>query len=112
VIEAASTATTEGRRRAMVAASVQQRLVRPAQLRSVVEQWLTLPHRAVILETIDDVEGGAHSLPELEWSRGLRRVGLPEPSRQRIVRRPAVATTWTRSSTRGWSPWRSTGRAT
>jgi hypothetical protein len=41
----------------------------------------------LLLETITDVEGGAHSLPELQWSRGIRRAGLPEPERQGIVQR-------------------------
>jgi hypothetical protein len=43
----------------------------------------TLPGRRLVLETIDDAAGGAHSLPELELLRGLRAAGLPEPARQR-----------------------------
>lgn len=46
-----------------------------------------LPRRALVLQTICDVEGGSRSLPEIEFLRGLRRAGLPTPTRQRVVRR-------------------------
>jgi hypothetical protein len=65
---------------------VQQRLVSEKDLRDVVRLFPTLPRRALILETIGDVGGGAHSLPELDWNHGIRRAGLPAPSRQRKVR--------------------------
>ncbi|MGH8970565.1 MAG: DUF559 domain-containing protein [Actinomycetes bacterium] len=85
-VDAASLATTDGRARAVIAAVVQQGLVRPADLRLAVLADPTLPGRALILETVGDVAGGAHSLPELEWNRGLRQIGLPTPTRQRKVR--------------------------
>ena len=47
-----------------------------------------MSRRALIIETIADVEGGSQSLPELEYLRGIRRAGLPTPTRQRIVKRP------------------------
>jgi hypothetical protein len=87
IVDAASTATTDGRRRALIAAAVQQGLTSAPLLRAVGKRLRTLPHRALILETIDDVEGGSHSLPELDWIQGIRRVGLPEPTRQRKLRR-------------------------
>lgn len=47
----------------------------------------TLPGRRLILETISDAQGGAHSLPEQRYLRCLRRAGLPEPRRQRVLQR-------------------------
>lgn len=41
----------------------------------------------LILETLDDVAGGSHSLPELEWLSAIRRGGLPEPTSQQLVPR-------------------------
>ena len=66
---------------------VQQRLVQPAALRRNAASRPTLPRRALILETVADVAGGSHSLPELEYLDGLRRTGLPMPVRQKVVRR-------------------------
>ncbi len=40
----------------------------------------------LILETLDDVEGGSQSLPELEYVRGLRRHRLGLRTRQRVVK--------------------------
>jgi hypothetical protein len=86
IVDGASLANSDGRCRAIIAASVQQRLVRPAELLVVAQARKTLARRALIIETIGDVEGGSQSLPELEYLRGVRRVGLPVPTRQRIVR--------------------------
>ncbi len=90
VVEAASASARRApnRTRAILAASVQQRLVRSRDLATYAVSRTTLPGRRLVLETTDDVAGGAHSLPEVQFSRGLRRAGLPEPSRQRRVRRP------------------------
>lgn len=88
VLDHARSAVTEDEARAVVAAAVQQRLTTPARLR---DEMSTRPRakRSVLLrEVLDDVEGGAQSLPELEWSRLLRRWGLPAPDRQVKVRRP------------------------
>jgi hypothetical protein len=88
VVEMASAAHADNRTRAVIAAAVQQRLVRPADLSRVVEARPTLPKRLLIRETIADVAGGAHSLPELDYARALRRARLPAPTRQRKVCRP------------------------
>lgn len=87
IVDAASLAQIDGRCRAIIAAAVQQRLVLPQELRTIAVERRTLPRRRLILETIDDVEGGAHSLPEITFSRAVRRVGLPEPVRQQVVQR-------------------------
>ena len=85
VVESASHVAIDrpGRARALIAAAVQQRLVRPQDLRAFATARRTLPGRRLVLETISDAAGGAHSLPELEFLRGLRAAGLPEPARQR-----------------------------
>jgi hypothetical protein len=85
VVESASQVAIErpGRARALIAGAVQQRLVRPQDLRAFATARRTLPGRRLVLETINDAAGGAHSLPELEFLRGLRAAGLPEPARQR-----------------------------
>lgn len=89
VVESASDVvrTQPGRARAMLAAAVQQKLVRGDDLRVVAAGRRTLPGRRLILETISDAQGGAHSLPEMRLMRGLRRAGLPEPRRQRRLQR-------------------------
>jgi hypothetical protein len=89
VVESASNLSIGGpnRARALIAAAVQQHLVRPQELRSFAAGRLTLPGRRLLLETIDDAAGGAHSLPELEYLRALRATGLPEPTRQRKLQR-------------------------
>jgi hypothetical protein len=87
-VDAAARQPTDGTCRAVIAAVVQQGLVRADDLRAYPQWVLTVSRRRLILETIDDVAGGAQSLPEIEWSRGIRRVGLPEPTRQRVVKHP------------------------
>ena len=42
-------------------------------------------NRALLLRTLDDVEGGSHSVRELQFLRTVRRAGLPAPVRQ-VVR--------------------------
>ena len=87
VMESASGAAIRqpNRARAIVVAAVQQRLVRPADLRDFVLGRRTLPGRRLLLECCDDAEGGSHSLPELDYRRGLRRAGLPLPRQQRVM---------------------------
>lgn len=75
------------RARAIIAAAVQQRLVRPPDLHAFGTVRRTLPGRRLLLETIADAAGGSHSLPEIDFLRGLSRAGLPTPTRQRRVRR-------------------------
>ena len=88
VLELAATSASDARTRAVLAATVQQRLLRPADLATCLAAHATLPKRGLIRETIEDTAGGAHSLPELDYARALGRAGLPSPTRQRKVRRP------------------------
>ena len=87
-IDAASDARSERACRTILAMCVQQRLVSPGRLRPMVVERRNLPRRRLILETLGDLEGGAHSLAEQDFLRSLRRAGLPLPTRQRAVRRP------------------------
>lgn len=89
LVDAASWASTDLRARAILAAGVQQRLARPGDLREVVETLTRLRRRSLILETINDVEGGSHSTYELDFLRMCRRFHLPLPDRQ--VRRADTA---------------------
>jgi hypothetical protein len=86
-VDAASEARSERACRIILAMCVQQRLVDPGRLRAMVVDRRNLPRRKLILETLGDLEGGAHSLPEQDFLRSLRRAGLPLPVRQRVVRR-------------------------
>ena len=86
-VDAASDARSERACRTILAMCVQQRLVSPQRLRALVVDRRNLPRRALILETLADLEGGSHSLPEQDYLRALRRARLPLPTRQRVVRR-------------------------
>jgi len=72
--------------RALLCAGVQQRLLRASDLREVVLRLGPVRHRGLLLRTLDDVEGGAHSVRELQFLRVVRRAGLPAP-RLQVVRR-------------------------
>lgn len=82
LVDAASWAQSDGAARAILASGVQQRLVRPQELIDVALPVRNLRRRKLILTTADDVRGGSHSLPELEFLRLCRRFSLPTPSRQ------------------------------
>ena len=88
VLDAASRCGVERRARAVVLAGVQQRLVRPADLRDALSRRGPCPQRAILVESIDDAEGGIASLPERDFDLVRRRYGLPEPDRQVVLRRP------------------------
>lgn len=87
-VDAAACARSDRACRTILAAVVQQRLVTPAMLRSLVLARVNLRRRPLILETLGDIEGGSESLPELDYLRGLARFGLPVPTRQRVVEHP------------------------
>ena len=74
-----------------IAAVVQQRLVRPKDLRQALADLPRLPRRALLSTVLNDVEWGAHAGSELNFLRFLRRHCLPAPDRlQRLVRTGAV----------------------
>jgi very-short-patch-repair endonuclease len=86
LVDAAAWMGTENGARAVLAAGVQQRLVRVEDLRQVLERRPGLRRRALIASTLRDIAGGAEALSELDFCRLTRRFGLPEPDRQTIRR--------------------------
>ncbi|MBC7373613.1 MAG: hypothetical protein H7323_06445 [Frankiales bacterium] len=67
---------------------VQQRIVTAEQLREALSAVRRAPRRRLLLQLVEDVADGVHSLNELDVCRALRRRGLPEPTRQILVRLP------------------------
>ena len=82
LVDAAAWMATDRGAQAVLAAAVQQRLVRVEDLTAIVARNQRLPRRAVIKDTLDDIAGGAHALSELDFTRMLRRYRLPDPDRQ------------------------------
>lgn len=92
VIDAASWAATEKIAVAVVAASVQQKLVRSSDLRVALERLPKLRHRALIREVVDATDGGSLSAYEVDFLRLCKRFGLPLPTRQ-VRRRDSTGMT-------------------
>jgi len=67
---------------ALVAAVVQQRLLRPGDVRPLIDAERTLPGRRLYVAVAGDIEGGAHSLLEIDFGRLARRAGIPAPRGQ------------------------------
>lgn len=86
LIDAAAWTTSDNRARAILAAGVQQRLVRVGDLAAVVARMPRLPRRRVIVATLHDVDGGAQALSEIDFLALARTYRLPPPDRQ-VVRR-------------------------
>jgi hypothetical protein len=83
IIDAASWMATDRGAQAVLAAGVQQRLVRVQDLLPVVEANQRLHRRRLIGETLGDIAGGAQALSELDFTRlVVRGYGLPQPDRQ------------------------------
>lgn len=68
---------------AVLAAGVQQRLVRATDLRTQLGRPGRLNRRQLMLDILGDIEGGAQALSELDFTRKVvRQFRLPEPARQ------------------------------
>ena len=87
LVDAASWEAVERRSRALILAGVQQRRVRPDDLRDALSRRGPCKHHALLTESIEDAEGGIASVPEREFEQIRRRFGLPAPDRQAVVRR-------------------------
>lgn len=87
LIDAASWASGERRARGIILAGVQQRRVRPADLREALSRRGPCKRHALIVESVDDAEGGIASVPEHDFEIVRRQARVPEPDRQAIVRR-------------------------
>jgi very-short-patch-repair endonuclease len=87
LVDAAAWMPTDRGAMAVLAAGVQQRLVRAEDLSQVVERVETLRRRGLMAGILADIAGGAQALSELDFTRQVvRRHRLPEPSRQ-VARR-------------------------
>lgn len=86
LVDALETTSLKLRGCALLAAVVQQRLIRAVDLRPRLIETTTLPNRAVYLAVAGDIEGGAHSLTEIDFRPLARRAGLPTPICQAVRR--------------------------
>jgi len=87
LVDAAAWMPTDRGAMAILAAGVQQRLVRVEDLREVIARIETLRRRTLMTGILDDIMGGAQALSELDFTRQVvRSHRLPEPSRQ-VARR-------------------------
>lgn len=82
LLDASAWSGSGDRARAVLAAGVQQRLVRPDQLEAALGRRPRLRRHALIAATLADIAGGAQALSELDFARLARRYGLPAPDRQ------------------------------
>jgi hypothetical protein len=83
LVDAAAWMRTDRGAMAVLAAGVQQNLVRVSDLRSVIGRVGMVRRRGLMLDILGDIEGGAQALSELDFTRKVvRQFELPEPSRQ------------------------------
>lgn len=69
---------------ALLAAVVQQRLFRAAEVRPLIIGTTTLPFRRLYVAAAGDIEGGAHSLLEIDFRQLARRAEIPAPRGQSL----------------------------
>lgn len=94
IVDAASWMRSDNGARTVLAAGVQQRLVRADDLAAELARRAWLQRQSLIKATITDITAGAQALSELDFSRLTRRYGLPEPSRQVLRRDSAGRNRW------------------
>jgi hypothetical protein len=83
LIDAAVWMVTDRGAQAVLAAGVQQRLVRVGDLMRLVEENERLPRRTLIRATLGDIEGGSQALSELDFMANVvRGCHVPVPTRQ------------------------------
>ncbi|WP_392542534.1 hypothetical protein [Oryzobacter telluris] len=87
-IRAAGWASSDRQAALILAMSVQQRIVVPAQLLRAATLVRVRGRRPFIRQVVLDVCAGAHSLGELDFAGMCRRHGIPEPDRQVVRRGP------------------------
>jgi hypothetical protein len=87
LIDAASERVAAKRSRVIILAGVQQRLLVTAALWDALSRRGPCRNRRIIVVSILDAEGGIQSLPEQEFDVIRRGLHLPEPKRQRVLRR-------------------------
>jgi very-short-patch-repair endonuclease len=82
VVDAAQWSRTEDEARTVIAAACQQRRVTPEELLAVVDALTRARRRRLIVQTVQDVAGGAEALSEIDLIRLCRRHHLPVPDLQ------------------------------
>ncbi|HEX3921639.1 MAG TPA: hypothetical protein VHY31_05095 [Streptosporangiaceae bacterium] len=82
LVDGATWVTPDRLARAILAAGVQQRLVRATDLGQALAYCPHGPRRRLLRATLGDVSDGAEALSELDFSDLVGRYGLPEPDRQ------------------------------
>lgn len=87
VVDAASWEPSEKRARGIVLSAAQKGVVAPRTLREALIRRGRCRHRALIVESYLDADGGIQSLPERSFDEIRREVGLPAPERQAVMRR-------------------------
>jgi hypothetical protein len=102
LVDAAGWARTVDEARIVLAAGCQQRRVTPGELREVVEALPRIRRRAMILETTNDIEGGAEALSEINFVKLCRRFGLPRPDLQEKRRDASGRTRYLDAYWREW----------
>jgi hypothetical protein len=96
IVDAASWMATDRGAMAVLAAGVQQRLVRVEDARQEAEQMVKFHRRKLILDTLGDIAGGAQALSELDFTRNVvRAFRLPAPTRQAARRDARGRRRWT-----------------
>lgn len=88
VVDAAQWAGSDARAAAVVAAGVQQRLVRPDEIHALLDAMPRARRRGFVLTLASDLGGGAASLPESEFLGICRQARFPTPKLQ-VSRRDA-----------------------
>jgi very-short-patch-repair endonuclease len=97
LVDAAAWMATDRGAQAVLAAGVQQRLVRVEDLTKVITGNQRLHRRKLIADTLADITGGAQALSELDFTRlVVRAYKLPEPDRQRRRRNRYLDAVWER----------------
>lgn len=86
----------------ILAAGVQQRVVRPESLRGALAAAGPIRHAALLRRVIADLEGGAESFAEIDAVRLARSAGIPAP-RQQSVRVIAGRRRYLDAAFDGWS---------
>jgi hypothetical protein len=87
-VDAAQWATNDERAATIVAACFQQRLVEAADMHRVLDRLPRARRRGLVRSLLDDLAGGAGSLPEAQFLALCRRAGFPRPKLQ-VSRRDA-----------------------
>ena len=86
LVDALTRVTQPRRGCALMAAVVQQRLLPASELSAALAADSSLPHRRLYVAVAADIEGGSHSLLEIDFRRLAVRAGLTPPRGQHVRR--------------------------